>query len=459
VGVVTAPYYSYQHGAPPGPACTDCSGASITGVAFYDGSTYPDTYRGALFFCDYARRQIWAMPKGANGDPDASHIVTINDNAPDPVTLQVGPAGDIFYVNHGGDLGIGDVRRIFASSNRVPTAVATADVTSGHSPLTVHFNASGSSDPDGHIASYSWDLDGDGKLDDSIDVAPTHTYTKSGVYRVQLRVTDSAGLTGTATLQILVDVSPPQERIISPDPSLTWAVGDVISFTGTGSTDDPSKASLPASAFVWSVVLMHCPSDCHAHSLQDFVGVTSGKITAPDHEYPSYLQLRLTVTDSNGLSTSSTIKLQPKTTYLRFESDPPGLSVAVGPVSHPAPFELRVIDGSLHSISVPALQTLNGESYGFLGWSDRGAASHEVRAANGLVTYKASFAELGWHRPNDPPVPIVQQSGCNCVLSSRSPGGTDGAALLFGGLTLLGWRSKARRSSPRPARSRLRSCR
>jgi glucose/arabinose dehydrogenase len=459
VGVVTGPYFSYQHGAPPGPPCTDCTGAAVTGVVFYNANLYPDNYRGALFFCDYARRQIWAMPKGANGDPDASHIITINDNAPDPVTLQTGPGGDIFYVNHGGDLGIGDVRRIFASANRVPTAVAAADVTSGHSPLTVHFNASGSTDPDGRIVSYSWDLDGDGKLGDSASPTPTFTYTKSGVYRVQLRVTDDAGLTGTSSLQILVDRSAPQTSITSPDPSLTWSVGDVITFTGAATNpDDPSKSPLPASAYSWSVVLMHCPSDCHAHSLQDFVGVTSGKITAPDHEYPSYLQLRLTVTDSSGLSSSTTIKLQPKTTYLRFESEPPGLSVAVGALSHVAPFELRVIDGSLHSISVPAVQNLDGAPYGFLGWSDRGAASHEVRATDALATYKASFAALNWHRPDDPPSVSIQKSGCDCGVSSRSPIGVEGWLFALG-ITLRGWRSRARRSFPHPARSRLRSFR
>jgi hypothetical protein len=277
---------------------------------------------------------------------------------------------------------------------------------------------------------------------------------------VQLRVTDSAGLSGVASLQILVDVSPPQAKIISPDPSLTWAVGDVISFSGSGTDpDDVTKNGLPASAFTWSLVLMHCPSDCHAHSLQDFVGVTSGKVTAPDHEYPSYLQLRLTVTDPTGLTNSTAIKLLPKTTFLRFESDPPGLGVAVGPVSRPTPFELRVIDRSRHSISVPAVQALNGASYGFMGWSDHGAASHEVSAGDAISTYKASFAEIAWHRPLDPPPAPVQTSGCDCELSSRSHNGRFGAGLLFflGAFRLLGWRSAERRSCRLRARSRPRS--
>src|SRR4030095_13206282 len=81
VGTVTGPYFAYQHGAPPGPPCTDCSGASVTGVVFYNAASYPEAYRGSLFFCDYARKQVWAMLKGA-ADPDPSRIVTVDDNAP-----------------------------------------------------------------------------------------------------------------------------------------------------------------------------------------------------------------------------------------------------------------------------------------------------------------------------------------------------------------------------------------
>jgi hypothetical protein len=216
---------------------------------------------------------------------------------------------------------------------------------------------------------------------------------------------------------------------------------------------------MPLSAFSWSAVLMHCPSDCHPHALQDFAGVTSGKITVPDHEYPSYLQLRLTVTDATGLSNSAIVKLQPKTTYLRFETDPFGLGVAVGPVSKPAPFELRVIDGSLHSVSVPLIQMVNNQAYGFLDWSDGGAPSHNVRVGSNLATYKASFGELTWHRPEDPaPGSPLQPSGCECGLSRPRPG-SDGLLLVAGVLKLLGWRGATRRSSRRPARSRLRSTR
>ena len=58
---------------------------------------------------------------------------------------------------------------------------------------------------------------------------------------------------------------------------------------------DAQDGALPASALSWSCALEHCPSGCHEHALQTFDGVDHGSFAAPDHEYPSYLELTLTV--------------------------------------------------------------------------------------------------------------------------------------------------------------------
>ena len=58
--------------------------------------------------------------------------------------------------------------------------------------------------------------------------------------------------------------------------------------------------------------------------------MAGGSFPAPDHEYPSYLELVLTATDAGGLSTRQPGRLDPRTVDLTFASNPPGLQLAVG---------------------------------------------------------------------------------------------------------------------------------
>ena len=76
--------------------------------------------------------------------------------------------------------------------------------------------------------------------------------------------------------------------------------------------------------------MQHCPDgvNCHVHTIQSFNGVASGSFSAPDHEYPSWLELRLTATDSQGLAATTSVILQPQTVDLTFQSQPSGLQLA-----------------------------------------------------------------------------------------------------------------------------------
>ena len=71
-------------------------------------------------------------------------------------------------------------------------------------PIT--FDASGSFDPDGTIASYDWDFDGDGLFDrTTTDPVTTYSYAVSGLKSVTLRATDSEGASDRVTYTL--DVS------------------------------------------------------------------------------------------------------------------------------------------------------------------------------------------------------------------------------------------------------------
>jgi PKD repeat protein len=68
-------------------------------------------------------------------------------------------------------------------------------------PLTVHFSASGSYDPDGgDIRMVSWDF-GDGTGASTLN-EPLHEFVEPGTYVVVLTVTDDEGTTSRAQIEI-----------------------------------------------------------------------------------------------------------------------------------------------------------------------------------------------------------------------------------------------------------------
>lgn len=386
---VTNPFYAYNHNSKV--VSTDScptGSSSVAGLAFQFGSgtAYPVEYNNSLFFADYSRDCIWVMFQGGGGTPNPSNIQPFVQQAANPVDIEMGPDGNLYYADFDG----GTIRRIeYFSANQPPIAIATANPTSGSAPLTVNFNGTGSSDPDpGNTISYAWDLDGDGAYDDSTIAQPTFIYPQ-GTHTVRLRVTDNNNAFDISDpITINSGNTPPVPVIVSPAVGATWDVGSVINFSGTST--DAQQPTLPASAFSWSLIMHHCPSNCHTHPIQTWTGVTSGSFTAPDHEYPSHLELQLTVTDAGGSSTTVSRQLNPRTVVLNFQSNPSGLQVSVNATTQTTPFNTTVIVGSSNTVTAVSPQT-SGSTYYFQSWSDGGAQTHTVTAPSSTTTYTASF--------------------------------------------------------------------
>lgn len=87
------------------------------------------------------------------------------------------------------------------TANQPPTAIASANPTSGGAPLLVQFTGSGSTDIDGTIVSYAWDF-GDGNSSTQPD--PQYTYNAFGNPVARLIVTDNGGAKDTAFVNISV---------------------------------------------------------------------------------------------------------------------------------------------------------------------------------------------------------------------------------------------------------------
>ncbi|WP_152418304.1 malectin domain-containing carbohydrate-binding protein, partial [Halorubrum aidingense] len=121
---------------------------------------------------------------------------------------------------------------IVGDGNEQPTASFTASPDSPEAGQQVSFDASGSGDADGSIASYEWDFDGDGAVDATGEQV-TNTFDAAGDYDVTLTVTDDDGATDSATETVTVSETTAQPGAASV--SVTPDSGTEASTYGSGS--------------------------------------------------------------------------------------------------------------------------------------------------------------------------------------------------------------------------------
>lgn len=387
---ITDPIYFYPHLG---------RDAAITGGFVYRGGNYPSDYQGSYFFGDYVQNWIKRLTFDSSGNLQGVVEFEPADGTPDgptgdPVYFLQGLDGSLWYV----DIGFNDqhvpnaaaIRRLRRLTNNLPpVAVASANQTVGQAPLTVVFSSAGSMDPDGTTLTYSWDF---GDNTTSTAPNPTHIYQFNGSYSARLQVSDGSSTALSNTITITVG-TPPTVNILSPVSGSLFIAGDVITYSG--SAFDSAGVALPASAYSWTILFHH---DSHIHPGGGPFSGVSGTFTVPvtghDFSGATSYEFILTATGPNGLSTSKSVTVFPDKVNLTFTTLPPGLSVDVGGIRHVTPFILDTAKSFQYTINAP-LQTLSGQSYDFVSWSDGGARSHDIITPTTDASWIATFSAVG----------------------------------------------------------------
>jgi uncharacterized repeat protein (TIGR01451 family) len=125
-------------------------------------------------------------------------------------------------------------QQVTIGGNARPVARITGNTMTAEGD-TATLSAATSTDADGTITSYAWDLDGDGAYDDDLDASATISRVDDASVVVGLRVTDNVLATGTAQLTIVFDnVAPALNAIAAVEIPAGSSVDVAAAFTDPG---------------------------------------------------------------------------------------------------------------------------------------------------------------------------------------------------------------------------------
>jgi cytochrome c len=172
-------------------------------------------YNGKLIIYDWVRRWFMAVTLDENYnylrmEPFLDHITFVA-----PTDIQFAADGSTYILEYGTNWFAknSDARLIrieYAEGNRKPIADIGIDHLYGATPLQVKLSAANSKDFDKNDQlQYQWQIEGKKLEGKEVD----YTFSKPGVYDVQLTVTDNHGESNTAAVQVKAGNAPPVVNI------------------------------------------------------------------------------------------------------------------------------------------------------------------------------------------------------------------------------------------------------
>jgi len=182
-----------------------------------------------------------------------------------------------------------------------PTASFAVTTPAPRTGTPVEFDATASSDPDGAVAGYAWDLDNDGAFDDATGATAARSYTSTGPKTVRLRVTDAEGNTATASRSFVVELG-------NRAPRVTLLASRTEPRTGTEITL-AARADDPDAGDAIEEYAFDLDGDGAFGGAADRAGTSSRAAVTPAGEEPRTYRVR--VTDSRGAAAVAEVRVDP----------------------------------------------------------------------------------------------------------------------------------------------------
>lgn len=282
-------------------------GNASVGGSFITGTGWPAGYQGSYFQGDYAG--AWIRRVNVTADNKAVQVFDFGSNLGAVVFLKEGPDGALWYVRYE----TGQIRKIspLGVTNLPPVAVAEQNVLFGPGPLTVNFTGVNSTDPENGPLTYLWAF-GDGGT--STMAAPSHVFNAAAgvptTFTVTLTVRDDHNQPNSATLLVNVNNTPPVVAITSFPDGQSYPVGVdttvILAASVTDAEHGPSQLT-----YSWQTIFHH---NTHVHSEPLNHAFTTATVLSGlgCYEENYYYEVRLTVTDAGGLSSTVSHFLYPR---------------------------------------------------------------------------------------------------------------------------------------------------
>ena len=372
----TNPIYTYQHGPGVGFGC------AITGGTFFNPSStnYPAQYTGRYFFLDFCNNWIDQLTLSGSTATRSNFASSI---AGSPVGMVTGPDGNLYFLSRANS----GVYKITFTGSSAPVITNQPQSTTVFEGNVASFSVTATGTPP---LSYQWRKNTVIIIGatSSTYVIPSAAESDEGNYSVV--VSNSAG--SVTSNDAVLTVNPanqlPTATINTPAAGATYAGGDVINFSGSGT--DPEDGTLGPSAFEWYVMFHH---DAHTHpgpTAPD--GVTSGSFSIPNSGETSsnvFYRLYLVVTDAQGGRDTSFTDILPRTSTITINTNPQGLQITLDGQPFTAPLTVTSVEGMLRTIGAPSPQGV----YAFSNWSHGGNATQTITTPVNDVIYTANYIQ------------------------------------------------------------------